>query len=107
MINFLEETIEAVERVGQSVDDIAYCTDFENGFLVRFKWQGFVSAANFEYDECRVWPHGRVISKDLKLVFSNHSILWRDLGLLSEFWAHEAYDSRAMPDSFMSKLRAR
>ena len=72
MINFLKETLEAIERSGHIVDEIVFIGSLETGH--NCSWTEFKKLANQDYD-----PNSGLqrIAVDLVIVFSDGQTMWR------------------------------
>ena len=72
MINFLKETLEAIEQSGHIVDEIVFIGSLETGH--NCSWTEFKKLANQDYDSNSGLQR---IAVDLVIVFSDGQTMWR------------------------------
>ena len=72
MINFLKETLEAIEQSGHIVDEIVFIGSLETGY--NCSWTEFKKLANQAYDSNSGLQR---IAVDLVIVFSDGQTMWR------------------------------
>jgi hypothetical protein len=83
MINFLEETKNAISKANYTTKDIVFIGSQVSGH--QCTWEEFEGLANFEYDN---WYGVEYIPSDLVIVFSSGEYLWRVEYDGSEWWGH-------------------
>ena len=72
MINFLKETLEAIEHSDHIVDEIVFIGSLETGY--NCSWTEFKKLANQDYNRNSC---GQKIALDLVIVFSDGQTMWR------------------------------
>jgi hypothetical protein len=80
-MNFLKETIEAIEKSEHTIDQIIFIGSRESGHSCT--WDEFVKLADFKYDD---GFGGQEIARDLIIVFSDSTYMWRGEYDGSEWW---------------------
>ena len=83
MTNLLQETTQAIENSGHTVQDIVFIGSIDSGYSCT--WAEFVLLADIEYDS----GYGmREVAYDLTIVFSDGSTMWRNEYDGSEWWEY-------------------
>ena len=85
MVNFLQETVQAIKQSNKSIKDIVFI-----GSLLKNEscsWGDFATKANFDYDN---GYGGHIIRLDLVIVFDDKSQLVRQEYDGSEWWGYIA-----------------
>lgn len=84
-MNFLQETIEAIQKSGHSPDQIVFIGSELSGH--QCSWAEFQALADVEYDE---GPTGAVsVASDLIIVFGDGQKLWREEFDSAEWWVYQ------------------
>ncbi len=82
-INFLKETLEAIEQSGHIVDEIVFIGSLESGH--NCSWTEFKKLANQDYDNISCMQK---IADDLVIVFSDGQTMWRHDYGCQEGWMY-------------------
>lgn len=83
MINFLQETIEAILDSGHQINDVMFIGSSSGKH--RIDWNKFEKIANFEYDN---GYGGQEIASDLIVYFNDHTYIDRREYDGSEWWEY-------------------
>lgn len=83
MTNFLEETIEAIERSGHKISDIYFIGSLDGAY--ECTWNEFSSLADFEYHS---GFGGQEVVKDILIVFNDGQTMTRGEHDGSEWWQY-------------------
>lgn len=84
VVNFLKETMEAIELSGRTPEQIVFIGSERSGH--ECTWQEFLSLADFNY----LPGHSAVctVAKDLIIVFSDGQKMWRGYYDDAEWWEY-------------------
>ena len=83
LYNLLEETLEAIEDSGHTIDDIIFIGSEESGHSC--SWEQFKVLADKEYGN----GHGSsLVAVDLIIVFSDGQKIWRYVDEENEGWEY-------------------
>lgn len=85
LMNLLKETIENIKDSGHKIEDIIFIGSEDSGHCCT--WDQFKELADIEYDN---GYGGQEIARDLIIVFSDGSRMWRNEYDGSEWWEYLA-----------------
>lgn len=83
-MNFLEETIIAIENSGHKVDDVIFIGSIESWHGCT--WEEFEKLADFEYDS---GFGAQIIAKDLAVIFKDEQNMLRGEYDGAEWWIYQ------------------